>query len=238
VQSKKSVGDPTTQVSLRHQFQQYLAAAGLRPGGRVEPELRLAERFGVSRGKIRELLTGLCHQGVLVRAPRRGTMVRELNPGELGESLSFRFGLAGLDPADAWEARLIIETAVIPLAVRRVTPVQMEKLEQLYARMAGHLDDPQEVDLADRDFHLTLLDACGNRTLAMFAGVISRLFNPDLRTEYWRPDDIRRGLEEHRAILDAIRQDNPALAADLLKSHLSHQRPLSAENKPSLKADE
>jgi DNA-binding FadR family transcriptional regulator len=216
---------------LRGKLRRYFAAAGLRPGDRIEPELRLAERFGVSRGQIRELLSGLSHEGVLTRAPRRGTVINALNPNALGESLSFRFGLAGLDPADAWEARLAIETAVIPLAVRRMTPAQMRKMEQLLVRMAERLDDPREVDAADRDFHLTLLEACGNRTLSLFAGVISALFAPELRTEYWSPDDIRRGLAEHRAILEAIRQDNPGLTVDLLKAHLGHQRPPSRKNK-------
>lgn len=217
------------QKSLLRQLQQYFTTAGLRPGDHVEPELRLAERFGVSRGKIRELLTGLCQQGVLTRAPRRGTVVQELNPHELGENLRFRFDLAGLDPADAWEARLVIETAVLPLAVRRMTPVQASRMERLVARMAECIDNPPEYDGADREFHLTLLEACGNQTLAMFAGVISGLFAPDLRAECWKPDSMRRGCAEHRAILDAIRKDNPVLAVDLLKTHLSHWCPTARE---------
>ena len=213
------------QISLRSQLQEYFVSSGLRAGDRIEPELRLAERFGVSRGKIRELLTGLCQQGVLTRAPRRGTVIKELNPQELGENLNFRFGLAGLDPADAWEARRVIETAIMPLSIRRITPAQISKMEECIERMAGSIENPEEYDKADKEFHLTLLEACRNQTLATFSGIISGLFATDLRPECWVADSMHRGCAEHRAILEAIRQDNSALAVDLLRTHLSHWTP-------------
>ena len=43
-------------MTLLEQFEAYLVEAGFRPGDRLPGELELAQRFGVSRGTIREII--------------------------------------------------------------------------------------------------------------------------------------------------------------------------------------
>ena len=206
---------------LRSELRQYLLDEGLRPGDRIEPEIRLAERFAVSRGKMREVLTTLCHEGVLERAPRRGTVVRDLNPQRLGEDLRFRFELAGFDPADATEARAIIEAAILPLVLRRITPTQLRDLGQLVDHMAENANRPRVADSADKGFHLSLFRACGNQTLATFSGVVESLFSDELRAKYQTPECVRVAVGCHRALLDAIRRDDLAGAVAAQKAHFA-----------------
>ena len=46
-------------MTLLEQFEAYLVEAGFRPGDRLPGELELAQRFGVSRGTIREIIVHL-----------------------------------------------------------------------------------------------------------------------------------------------------------------------------------
>lgn len=194
---------------------------GYRPGDKVETELALADRFRVPRQKIREALVTLCRQGLLTRNKSAGTVVRDLDPGELGDDIAFRFAMAGLDEADAVEARLVIETAILPLAMQRITPSLIRDLESLLNEMEKNISRPEEFDRGDYEFHLTLLKACGNRTLALFGGVIQGLFSVDRRRRFWKPRLFKRALQQHRQLLDAIRQSDVEAATRLLKDHLS-----------------
>jgi len=208
--------------SLLDRVKRFLVDEGYRPGDRVEPELRLAKRFKTPRAKIREVLTSLCQQGLLERSPRSGTVIRELDSHQIGENLQFRFRMAGLDEADAAEARRIIEPAILPLAVRRITPTQLRRLRELVEEMEQNLDDPKRADAADREFHLHLLQCCGNRTLMLFGGVIQGLFGDAYRKRFRHRELLKAAAAEHRRLLGAISKDDTDTALELMKKHLSH----------------
>ena len=77
--------------------------------GRIGPsaplrEVALAEAFGTGRSAIREALSALVQEGLVVSERNRGTWVRELSPA---------------DVADVYRAREAIETAAVASAVER-----------------------------------------------------------------------------------------------------------------------
>ena len=61
-----------------------IAAGQLEPGERLD-ETRLAERFGVSRTPVREALSRLTAQGVLVSGEKRGVRVAQYSRTELSQ---------------------------------------------------------------------------------------------------------------------------------------------------------
>ncbi len=202
----------------------HLLAGGYAPGKQIETEHELATRFNSTRSRVREALTTLCLQGVLERRPRAGTRVRLFDGAQAAADLAFRFGMAGFGTDDALEARWVIETAVLPLAIRRMTPT-------LFARLQAHVEamersgvhDPEAVDAHDRDFHLVLLEAAGNRTLQAFAGVIHRLFCQTCRRNLgiWSEAVMQRALSQHRELLSAINAQDVDKAVALMREHVS-----------------
>jgi DNA-binding FadR family transcriptional regulator len=217
VESSLSAKQPPD--NLVRQLKLYLLKKEYRPGDRIETEHELAEKFNVSRSKIREAVTAMSHQGLLHRKPRAGTKIKRLNPASVGEELAFRFRMAGLQDADADEARHIIELAILPLAVRRMTPSILQKLEEIVQRMESVIDNPKEADMADCEFHIELLRACGNMTLQTFAGVIEGLFRETIRKKYWTKELLQKALKDHKAILQAIKKDNADEAVEILRNH-------------------
>ena len=75
----------------------------LRPGQKLKM-VELTERFGVSQSVIREALTRLTEQGLLVATPQRGFRVRDLSIEDI---------------AELTETRIQIESLALRLAVER-----------------------------------------------------------------------------------------------------------------------
>lgn len=158
--------------------------------------------------------------GLLNRKQRAGSTICALDPATIGEDLAFRFLMAGLDDADAWEARRIIELSILPLVVRRTTPAHLRKMDEAIERMQANLNNPKAADRADRDFHLAMLESCGNDILQSLAKVIHELFRAAIRRKYWKTELFRKAIKEHRALVDAIRIDNLDRAQQILEAHL------------------
>jgi Transcriptional regulators len=207
-------------MTLLEELKSYLLELGCRPGEKIPTEMELAAHFKVSRGKVREATTALCLQGMLDKKARRGTVIKSLDPDSAGSDLLFRFSLSDIDPADFKEARRVIERAIMPLSVRRITPVLLRELEVLVERMEDRSMTPEVADAADRDFHLVLLKACGNRTLQTFGQVIQALFREQYRRQYRTPELLERAAAAHRRLLTALKNSDEAAAVELIANHI------------------
>ncbi len=207
-------------MNLLDELKGYLREGKFRPGEKIPTELELAAHFGVSRSRIREATTTLCQLGILDKKARRGTVIRAVDPEAAGSDLLFRLSLDENDPADFLEARKVIERAVMPLTVRRITPAQLRKLELLTDTMESSGVSAETADLADRDFHLLLLEASGNRTLRIFGQVLQALFREQFRRQYRRPDLIAAAAAEHRQLIAALKHSDKAAAEEWILHHI------------------
>ena len=178
----------------------------LAPGSQLN-EVELAAAFGVSRGPVREALQRLIQEGLLRSEPHRGVFVPIMTPE---------------DVEDIYVAREALETA----AVRRV--IGMSRAAATYKALgkivlameaAEKRDDWNTVANRDLDFHTALVAAADSPRLErMFATVISetRLCLGVLTTAYDARGDV---VEEHRGIIDLIRDADTEGAVAVLKKH-------------------
>lgn len=207
---------------LFERVRDYLLAGGVRPGDRIPPEVELAAHFGVSRYRIRTVLGALAHMGLLERTARRGTVIRAPDQAGLSEQILFQFNVGAFDVAEYMEARAVIECAVLPLAVMRASPVLLRRMEESIAALRATAGNPEAADRHDLAFHLLILEACGNRTLQSFAGLLSALFaNFDYRRQFHRRDYMLDVIAAgHERILDAIRRHDTREAVRQMQQHL------------------
>lgn len=77
-----SLHSPSLAQAVRGQLMRLIAQGALQPGGRLN-EVHLAERFGISRGPVREAARELEGAGVLVSRPRQGFYVVNFTPEEI-----------------------------------------------------------------------------------------------------------------------------------------------------------
>jgi DNA-binding GntR family transcriptional regulator len=171
-------------------------------------ETELAERFGTSRGPIREAIRELAREGLVTELPRRGNLVSTLTAHDLSEVYAVRQAL------EVAASRVVIERA--GGAELHALETHLEALESPPPG-AGYLDQAVH-DLA---LHRSLVALARNERMAtMYEQMLTQtmlllrtasLENPALRT------DLRRAA--HRDILRALldRDDDAARAA--LEAH-------------------
>ena len=189
-------------------------------GERIDTETELATRFNVTRYKVRKALSVLSQMGVVDRAPKRGMTVNALGPKNLSAQIQVQMDIANFDIREFIEARQLIEVNIIPLAIRRMTPALLGRLEDAISRIEANAGNSAEADRWDREFHLLLLEACGNRVLQVFSAALVTYF--EKTTENLPQNDPQFFLDiakNERLLLTAIK----AGREDEAKALLSHQ---------------
>ncbi len=179
----------------------------LPPGAKLG-EVNLAEFFNVSRARIRELLRDLAREQLVTIQPFRGAFVATPTVEEARQ---------------IYEARRIIETAMIGPMIKRITPAQLEELHTLVVEEKEFWakDDRPHAIRRSREFHLRLVQLGGNDIL--FTSLNSILSRGTLATVlYGERNDPGCLCHDHFDIIDAIRNGDVAATEKLMLEHLQH----------------
>jgi DNA-binding GntR family transcriptional regulator len=205
--------NPATPVNTNTLSQQVYAnlRAGILdntyPPGAALPEEALAAKLNVSRVPVREALRRLSAEGLVVIKPRQGATVIELTPKQF---------------LDAYQVREALEVLAVRLAVPKLTTADLDQLDALHQAMqtASEADDPDAFFAANAEFHGFLVEKAENGDLkSIYDSLIDRM------RRYRAPSlDLRGGMatsiDEHAAILSAVRAGNTDEAARLIAEHI------------------
>lgn len=187
----------------------------------TEPELMVL--YDVGRSSIREAIRTLSSHGMVETAPRRGTTVTPRTRWNMLSREVMGWVMAGKNhTADLLgaidEARMIFEPSAAALVASRATRMQVIAIETAYARMeeAAATGDPEAAILADRAFHLAILQATGNPILEAFDAAIDAVLGVLFSVTANHMENFRANLSNHLAVLEAIRRGDPAAARDAM----------------------
>ena len=191
---------------------------GLVAGDRLPTERELAAQYKVSRPTLREALITLEILGVVDIRHGFGIMVvdrRGVLPGPVDGDIG-GFELI--------EARRFIEGEVAALAATQASNEDIEELEKLLNAMG---DNDQEVAVvADRDFHQLISQIAGNGALSAVVDALWewRYRSPLAKNILERANDLGMNdrIDEHGAILKAIKKKSPNDARRAMHSHLDN----------------
>ena len=179
----------------------------LHPGTKLVEE-RLAEIFDVSRARIREVLARLAHEQIVELYPQRGAYVAKPT---IEQAL------------DIFEARRLIEPAVLRRLIETLTPEKLARLRQHQELEldARRRDDQRAVVRLSGEFHSLAAELAGNSALARNMRELS------VRTclmifLYDAPTATSCRADEHSQIIEAIAKRDPARAERLMLEHLEH----------------
>jgi DNA-binding GntR family transcriptional regulator len=203
---------PLRRASLRDQvlsaIRNALVTGQLVPGV-VYSAASLAADLGVSNSPVREAMLALVDEGLMEVVPNRG--YRPVS-------------LSAADTAEIIQLRELLEIPAVGLAaegdlgdVRAALEDLVEVIEETAAAgdVVGNLD-------ADRQFHLMLVGACGNRRLVSLVSALrdqARLYNMRHLAE---TGELRTSAAEHRPLLAAVASGDRAAAERLMRAHLAH----------------
>lgn len=178
----------------------------LRGGDRVN-EIALSEKFGTSRGPLREACRALAQEGLLVAIPNRGVFVRELDLREAIEVYDIRSAL------DELMGRLIAERA----SDDQVAAL-FELVDEMDRAAAGR--DLERYYPTNLEFHNRLLDYANNQRLERLYKSLIKELHLFRRKGLLQSGSMRISNEEHRQIVEAIAARDPIAAGVTMKSHV------------------
>ena len=188
------------------------------PGTRLPGERELAERFSVSRVVIREAEISLEALGHVEIKVGSGVYVREPSQTSSGR-------LPKVSAFELTQTRLLFESESAALAATEITAEQIEELERTIAVMEDTPQDSPESDEADRVFHLTIAKASGNTANYYIMENLwrMRVELPEVKEMYAAVcvEDSYSRVDEHEAILNALKARNPDQARKAMRAHFS-----------------
>lgn len=176
------------------EIRRWIVEGELAPGERIQ-DSSLAEALGVSRMPVREALLRLESEGLVESSANRWIRVAPVSAEE-GEQI--------------YPVIWTLECLALRIRAERPTPADLAAMDEASSRMEAAIGagDGRAAHQADSVFHGTLVDGAGN-------GHVSRIL-ADLRMRLRRLEiayfagNMRaaNSVDEHRAILDALRQSD------------------------------
>jgi len=159
-----AVQSPVRQSKLADQlYEQILdriVGGGLAIGGKLPSESQLSELFGVSRPVVREALSRLQADGVVMSRHGSGSYVQR-RPNQAFALLAPIGDVANL--MRCMEFRIALEGEAASLAARRRTEADLARLEKALAELEIVMASGEVGVEADREFHVAIASATQNQ---------------------------------------------------------------------------
>ena len=170
-------------------------------------EATLGEKMGVSRTPVREALRQLELEGLVEIIPNKGARVT---------------GITKKDIEDIYQIRYLLEGLSARWATEHVTEEQIDKMEETLYLTEFHAKKGNYTQVYDLDsqFHELMYEASGskmlNHILSDFHMYVTRIRKTSLASD----NRSKNSTDEHRAILDAIKERNADKAEECAHNHV------------------
>lgn len=200
----ESPGSRLLRLDIFRELRQDILACRLPPGAELR-EAELAERFAVSKSPVRDALSRLVHEGLVMVMPRQGYRVAPISMK---------------DVRDMFQYRAVLESACLRVAAQRASTEALRALDRF--REFDAAAHPDGFIGYNRDFHSALAELCGNARL--LAAVAVQMDQMDrvitLSLGALRSADPARLIQQHDEIVDALQHQDARRASALVTRHI------------------
>jgi GntR family transcriptional regulator, transcriptional repressor for pyruvate dehydrogenase complex len=200
--------------AVREQILELIHSGQLEVGAKLPSEQELARSFGVSRPVVREGLGQLRSIGVIESRSGSGSFVKSARIAPQGLLLA-----GGYSSDELHEIRSEIEVPGAALAAARRTEEQLSLLTEIVERHR-HQPDAKDWVADDLAFHVTLAEASRNSLRVRFVTELRELQSELSLTMARIKGGLGAPVEEHAAIVEAVRRRDEDGAAAAMLAHL------------------
>lgn len=178
----------------------------LEPGTAIS-ENELAMELGISRTPVREAIIDLAKNSIIETYPQRGSYVSLIDPKMVEEA---RF------------LRRVLDTAVIEAACEMDNPEQIKKLEDNVQLQEFYLNknDADKIFVLDNEFHREIYTLAKKDLVFEMRSTMMIHFDR-VRTLSVETVKDMKIVNDHRGMLEAIRNKDKELAVSLVNKHLN-----------------
>ncbi len=204
--------------ALAEKIIRFIASGEFQPGDRLPAERELATMFQVSRPTVREAIIALEIEGLVEVRLGSGVYVLSKTPTIKGVERD-------IGAFELTEARRLIEGEAAALAASNVTGEELTALEHLLSEMEqANASGAGEGETVDERFHAYLAGCTHNSAMQAAVEHLWTIRNRSpqcaLTFEKSRIKGYKPVIEEHRRILDALQDHDPAAARQAMRDHL------------------
>jgi DNA-binding GntR family transcriptional regulator len=216
--SRKSKMTVSQRDKAYNYIRSQLVSGRLPPGSRLSHRA-LAKEIGMSFIPVREAVSQLVSEGLVAHEPKLGTFVMEISRQEL---------------AELYDLREALERHAVLKAAERISIAELHEMQRYNDELGKILTelkqgtnrrwDAERNDrwmLNDAGFHMTLLQAAGNRRAIKTVSdlrVMTHVFGH--RDEDRQLLDLERIHREHQQLIDALKKHDAETATTVLVQHL------------------
>lgn len=212
---KKNGSVPLSEVAFQ-QIKSQIVSLELEPGAQID-ETTMAEDLDIGRTPIRESLFRLAAEGLLRVTAGRGFFVRDITLNDI----------KGL-----FETLLVLERAAVALAVRRIEPAGIGRLERLNDcfKTAWNRHRFLDVTLANSRFHREIYAATGNEYMQSYLGSLQTQSQRLAYICFTRPAnlDLRahadESIRDHGMLIACLKKKDETAAVEVTTAHIRRFR--------------
>ncbi|MEY4693702.1 MAG: putative HTH-type transcriptional regulator YdfH [Pseudomonadota bacterium] len=184
-------------------LRQRIFARELEPGSWID-ELRIAEALGISRTPLREALKVLAAEGLVTMKVRRGAYVTEVSEKDL---------------RDVYHLLALLESDAARVVAQNATAAQMGQIQALHHDLERAQKDRDRFFEINEAFHLLLLELADNRWRDQMVVDLRKVMKLNRHSSLFKEGRIEQSLAEHQAIVQALVERQPELAAQRMSAH-------------------
>ena len=201
----------------------------LKPGEYLEPQKSLADHYGVGLSTIRESIQLLSAVGMVESHPGKGTWVRQDALSTVFNLTEVRTRLGKLNAQQVYEARMVIEVALIRLAAKRAADEDIAIIYKALRAMEEYVERSDEFVQADLEFHLAVAKASHNQLLEQFYHLVRGLLSEVITEMVMLPKVKEESIILQKSIAMAIENHDELQAENAAQLHMQYIKCLLQE---------
>jgi DNA-binding GntR family transcriptional regulator len=175
--------------------------------GQTIVESDLAKQLGMSKTPVRDAISRLEKEGLVVKIPYKGAFISEVSKGAVQE---------------IYQLRAVLEGLAASLATINMVDAERDFTRQLIDDEVNALasQDIPKASQINRRFHELLIEKSGNQWLKSILANLDDHLQRYRMLSYFQEGRLEKSIQEHQRVLDAILAEQPHKAEAGMKAHL------------------
>ena len=184
-------------------LRQRIFSRELEPGSWID-EMKLAEKYGISRTPLREALKVLAAEGLVTMKVRRGAYVTEMSDQDLN---------------DVYHLLSLLESDAAGEVAARASDAEIAELQALHEELEAAVGERDRFFAINERFHMRLLEIAGNRWRNQMVADLRKVMKLNRHNSLLKSGRLQESLREHRAIMRALARRDAKSAVEKMQSH-------------------
>jgi GntR family transcriptional regulator, transcriptional repressor for pyruvate dehydrogenase complex len=215
-----------TFVEIANQIRSSIYSKILKPGDKLPSERELTAQFGVGRISVREALRMLEQAGLILikQGSGGGAYVRAADTSAVSESVFDLVSRSDISLEDLTEVRLAVEKQILQSAFEKITPDDMELLQESIKELETVIGKKTREDIPVyfelTNFHVIIARATRNPVFEIILKVLMNVTVKVINLQLTNVERLKRHLSFHKAIYNAIKDRDLDRAIKKTEEHM------------------